>query len=259
MSEIFKALDKTGSLIGDLEDSKSEKRRDPVEASVPIPHFDETVVELGHVRDRSFKAVTNPGHPAAEQMRVLRAKVKVLGETPPFDCFGVVSAAEGEGKSTIALGLGASLAQERGQRVLVIEANIRRPIMTARLGLPLRPGLSNWLEGDIEAVPLTRLEPLGLSLLPGGSPVTNPAELLDTEPMSRLLVACRQSYDFTIVDCAALTPVADSVVLQDHLDGLLLVVRSRKTARETILGALSHVKEGVIKGVVFNDHRVIFR
>jgi succinoglycan biosynthesis transport protein ExoP len=258
MSEIFKALDKAGSLLGDLKGSESDERIEP-ETSVALPLFDETTVELGRLRDRGFRAITKPDHAASEQMRVLRAKIKVLGETPPFDCFGIVSAAKEEGKSTIALGLAVSLAQEAGHRVLLVEANLRRPVMTVRLGMTPRPGLSNWLAGNIEAVPLTRLNPLGVSLLPGGSPVANPAELLDTEPMSRLLATCRQSFDFTIVDCAALTPVADSVVLQDHLDGFLLVVRSRKTARETIFGALSHVKEGVIKGVVFNDHRVIFR
>jgi Mrp family chromosome partitioning ATPase len=259
MSEIFKALNKTGSLLGDLKGSKPEVRSEPAEATVPLPHLEESTVQIGRIRDRAFKAVTYPDHGAAEQLRVLRAKVKVLREAPSCNCIGVVSAAPGEGKSTIALGLAASLARERTQRVLLIEADLRHPIMAKRLGLLPSPGLSDWLSGDLETVPLLRLDPLGFCLLPGGSPVSKPTELLDSEAMRRLLETCGQSFDFTVVDCTPLTPVADTVVLQDFLDGLLLVVRSRMTHQDTLLGALSHVKEGVIKGVIFNDHRVILQ
>jgi capsular exopolysaccharide synthesis family protein len=259
MSEIFKALNKTGSLQGDLKPPKSEAAIEPIEPTVPLPLLDESTVELGRVRDRAFKSVIRSDHGVAEQLRVLRTKVKVLRETPSCNCVGVVSAAPGDGKSTIALGLATSLAQERDLRVLLIEADLRHPVMTERLGLLPSPGLSDWLSGNLETVPLLRVDPLGFVLLPGGSPADKPTELLESEPMRRLLDICGQSFDFTVVDCTPITPVADTVVLQDLLDGFLLVVRSRKTQEETLLGALSHVKEGVIKGVIFNDHRVILQ
>jgi Mrp family chromosome partitioning ATPase len=77
--------------------------------------------------------------------------------------------------------------------------------------------------------------------------------------MERLLTRSRADFDYVIVDCNALTPVADSVVMQDDLDGFLLVVRSRYSREDVLRRALTNLKRGSVKGVVFHAHRVIFR
>lgn len=199
-----------------------------------------------------------PGARAFEPFRVLRTKVRTLGGERPFRCFGLVSATAQEGTSAVAVGLAGALAQERDLRVLLLEARLRAPALERVLGLAPAPGLSEWLAGSGSGpLPLRRVEPWGFQLLAGGAPTFQPAELLASESMGRLLAAARSRFDFVLLDCPPLETVADSVVLQDLLDGLLLVVRARHASRDAIRQSLSHLKPGAIRGVVFNDRTEI--
>ena len=82
-------------------------------------------------------------------------------------------------------------------------------------------------------------------------------ELLGSARMSALLEAARRSFDYVIVDCPPVIPVADSVILQELVDGFLLVVRARHCPRETVVRAASRLKAGRIIGMIFNDQREI--
>ena len=106
-------------------------------------------------------------------------------------------------------------------------------------------------------MPLRRVEPWGFHLLAGGAPSQAPAGLLASPSMGRLLAAARGHFDFVLLDCPALETDADCAVLQDVLDGLLLVVRARHASRHAIGQALSHLKPGAVRGVVFNDRTEI--
>jgi polysaccharide biosynthesis transport protein len=192
-----------------------------------------------------------------EEMRLLRAKVRSLDEEKPFRCFGIVSSAPGEGKSTVALGLAAAIAAERDRKVLVVDADLRKSALTEYLALVPGAGLSEWLEGTLEKPPLHRVEPPGFSVLTSGMPHNIQPELLGGERMEKLLEAARASFDVVVVDCPPLLPVADSVIMQDFLDGFLFVVRARHSPRETILKAVSHLKPGRVRGVVFNGYREV--
>ena len=104
---------------------------------------------------------------------------------------------------------------------------------------------------------MRRVARAGFWLLSAGKPSPDGLELLGTERLSELLAAARRLFDFTIVDCPPLAPVADAVILQDVLDAYLLVVRARHTPRETLVRAVSHLNTDRIQGVVFNDDREI--
>jgi Mrp family chromosome partitioning ATPase len=106
-------------------------------------------------------------------------------------------------------------------------------------------------------VPLRRVEPWGFHLLAAGAPSLKPAELLASPSMKRLVAAARDHFDFVLLDCPPLDTAADGVILQDVLDGLLLVVRARHASRHVIGQALSHLKPGAVRGVVFNDRTEI--
>src|SRR5262249_23346224 len=178
----------------------------------------------------------------------------------PFRCFGLVGAQGGEGTTTASLGLAAAFAKESDLGVLLVESVLRAPRLGKLLGLPDGlPGLHEWLlgRGD-EAIPVQRIEPWGFHLLLAGGPATDPAELVGSERMAQLLVAARERFETTVVDCPALTPWSDTVVLQQYLDGLLLVLRARYTPREDIRRALTHVKPGLVEGIVFNDRDDVF-
>jgi capsular exopolysaccharide synthesis family protein len=204
-----------------------------------------------HRSDPKLAALLVPGSPGFEPFRVLRTKVRALGET---SCLGLVSATAREGTSTVALGLAAALAQERDRRVLLIEATLRSPALSRVLGLSEERGLSEWLEERSERpVPTRRIEPLGCSLLTAGAAAPQSAELLASDTMRLLVAQARQSFDVVLLDCPPLESVADSVVLQDLLDGFLLVVRARHASRDAIRRSLSSLRADAIRGVVFND------
>jgi Mrp family chromosome partitioning ATPase len=192
--------------------------------------------------------------PDFDAFRILRTKLKTIGDERPLRTLGVVSALPQEGASSIALGLALALAQEHDRRVLLVETTLRAPALARKLGLAVEPGLGEWLaSGGDRPVPLRRLEPWGLSLIAAGAGVPQSAVLVGSPSMAALLASARQQFDFVLLDCPPLETMADSAVLQDALDGFLLVVRARHSTRDAIRRSLSRLKPGAVLGVVFND------
>jgi succinoglycan biosynthesis transport protein ExoP len=225
----------------------------PPLASVPRVSFAEGGAVSARVSDPALAAVLAPEGDAYEKCRLLRAKVKSLGEQRPLACLGVVSATRGEGTATVALGLAHTLVRE-GHRALVVEAGLREPMLERALGIAAASGLGEWLASPAEhRVPLRRLDPCGVWLLTAGHPVGAPGDLLGSPAMASLLAAARAAFDYVLVDCPPLQPTADSVVLQDLLDGFLLVVRARHAARAAIRAAAANTKPEMIRGLVFTD------
>jgi capsular exopolysaccharide synthesis family protein len=204
-------------------------------------------------------AVLSSKSMVAEEFRILRAKVRAIGEKRPFRCVGLVSASGGEGKTTVALGLASAMAQEPDRRILLIEADARKPSIESYLGLPRAEGLWDWLEGKGNTLAVRRLIPQGFSLLSAGNVGVHRPELLASDRMLRLLEAARRFADFVIVDAPPLGPVADSVILQDLLDGFLLVVRARTAPLESIRKSVANLKPDRIQGVVWNDHKELLK
>ena len=229
---------------------------DPLPSLVNAPHvaFGAATHAQSQVADRALSALLTLDSPGFEALRILRTKLKTLGEERPLRSFGLVSSVPQEGTSAVALGLAIALAQDQDRRVLLVETTLRAPALERRLGLAAEPGLGEWLaSGGDRPVALRRLEPWGVSLLAAGAGLPQSAELLGSPPMAGLLAAARQVFDFILLDCPPLEVMADSVVLQDVLDGFLLVVRARHATRDAIRRSLSHLKPGAVLGVVFND------
>jgi polysaccharide biosynthesis transport protein len=224
-----------------------------------LARFQEATTREASLSEPALAHMLSPEAVAFEPFRVLRAKIKAIGVERPFRCLGLVGAAEGEGTSTVCLGLAAALAQEGDRRVLLLEATLRSPQLASRLGLEAQPGLREWLEGpEYAPIPVHVIAPWGFHFLEAGGAAPTPAELLGSERMARLLLAARQRYHAIVVDCPALVPWSDSVVLQQYLDGLLLVVRARRTPRDSIRRAMTHVKPGLVRGIVFNDRHDVW-
>jgi capsular exopolysaccharide synthesis family protein len=198
-------------------------------------------------------AVLTPGTAAAEEFRLIRTRLRMIAQERPYRCVGLVSATPGEGKTTVALGLACSLADAADRRVLLIDADLRKPSVEGYLGIPPSAGLTEWLRESSASVAIRRLAPQGFWLLSAGKGDLGTQDGEATERMSALLNSCRKHFDHVVVDCPPLIPVADAVMLQDLLDGFLLVVRSRYTPREMLLRALSQIKSDRIGGIVFND------
>lgn len=201
------------------------------------------------------ESLKDPRSIVGEEFRLLRVKVQTACEQRKLRCLAVVSALPGEGKSTVALGLAIAFAREPGRRILLMETDLRRPSISRDLGVPPFPGMGEWLNGTIEHVPLRRVEPGGFFLLgPGEAPLDRPEDLGSTR-MDNLLRAARETFDLVVLDATPILPVADVTLMQDLLDGFLVVVRSRMTPRDAIHDAMGRIRADKVIGVVLNDHR----
>jgi len=194
-----------------------------------------------------------------EQFRLLGARVRALGRDRRLRRVGVVSASQGEGKSTVALGLARSLAVDGQHRVLLMEFDLRRPAIDGALGLSApEVGLRKYLEEETDsAVTVRRPDTGGFWVLSAGDGTLSRPEVLTSSRMVALLKSADRVFDYTVIDCPPLMPVADAVVFQDHIDGFVFVVRARHSPREAVERAAGLLKRERICGVVMNGHRDI--
>jgi Mrp family chromosome partitioning ATPase len=222
-----------------------------------LPTFAEAAWVSPQPTEETAAVVLSGRNAVAEEFRILLAKIRILSEKQPLGCIGIVSAVPGEGKTTVALGLAAALARQPGRRVLLVECDLRKPAAERYLGLPRETGVAEWLAGASEPVALRRVVPPGFLLLSAGRGDLERPDLLGSRRMAGLLEGARRAFDIVLVDCPPITPVSDSVLLQDMLDGFLFVVRSRTSPREAILRGISRLRPGAVRGVVLNDQREI--
>jgi capsular exopolysaccharide synthesis family protein len=165
----------------------------------------------------------------AEAMRQLRTNLQFVNVDRPLRSVVISSALSGEGKSTTACNLAIAFA-ESGKRIMLIDADLRRPKMAEYMGIEGAVGLTNVLAGQ---APLRDVvQPWGNSglwLLPSGHIPPNPSELLGSGNMADLLASLSASFDLIIIDTPPLLPVTDAAVMATVADGCLLVSRHAKT------------------------------
>ncbi len=173
-----------------------------------------------------------PQSPLAEAFRSLRTWVMLSVPERPPRVLLVTSGQPVEGKSSTAVNLSIALAQ-RGDRVVLVDADLRKPSIHDFLPSNGSGGLSAYLAGapGADGLVATTLVP-NLCVLPAGPVPPNPAELLSAERMRELLLRLGREYDYVVVDSPPLLSVTDATVLSVLVDGVILVVRSGATTRE---------------------------
>jgi capsular exopolysaccharide synthesis family protein len=200
--------------------------------------------------------VTHPTAPAAEAFRLLRTSVKFLGIERQVRVVQVTSPSPGEGKTMVAVNLAVAFAQA-GDRVVLVGGDLRRPRMEEVLDVPLTPGLTAVLIGDVtlpQAIQTAAGVP-NLSVLPAGYPPPNPSELLSGERARRLIDVLGQTYDVVILDCPPVLPVTDSLVLARMADTTLLVISANKTSKRSLTRAVELLRQvdAPLSGAVLNS------
>ena len=178
---------------------------------------------------------TRPQSQMAEAYRALRTSLLLSSLGAPPKVILVTSAMPQEGKTTTSINTAVVLAQ-KGVRVLLIDADLRRPGIHKALGMGPRSGLSNVLTGSADLEQAITRSPLvpSLSILPAGTPPPNPAELLASSNTRDLLEALRQEYDHIVIDTPPTLSVTDAVVLSTRADAVVLVIRSGKTTKQAL-------------------------
>ncbi len=187
-----------------------------------------------------------------EAFGCLRTSVLLNTASPPPRSLLVSSSQPGEGKTTISINLAMLLAQ-LGQRVLLIDADIRCPAVQTALGLMNGIGLVNYLVGEQDWPVLVQTAQVeGLEVLAAGPTAAQPTELLSSSRMRELVSRARQDYDFVVLDSPALLiNAADARILAPLVDGVVLVIRSGATPREVVQRARAQAPNVV--GVVLNQ------
>ncbi len=167
--------------------------------------------------------------------------------------FVISSANPGEGKSTTALNIASSFSQ-LGSKILIIDADMRKPILHKRAHVENSKGLSSVLVGFCgidEAI--HEINPF-LYLLPSGPTPPNPGELLSSEAFDELMSSLKEKFDYVIVDTPPINVVSDAVVAATRTDGIVLVARDKKTYHDEFKDAVSSIEFANVKilGAVLN-------
>jgi len=199
--------------------------------------------------------LSRPNTPEAEAYRALRTSILLSTVSEPVRTLLITSPLSGDGKTTVCYNLAVAFAQH-GKRVLLIDADMRKPRMHYLFRLPKSPGLSNVLAGMSTLTGSLHQHPLttGLFFLPAGTTPPNPAELLGSDHFELLLDEAKAQFDLVIIDSPPVLLVTDPVVITTKVDGTIVVVRSRSTTRPILNRAAETLarSEGRKLGFVVN-------
>ena len=222
-------------------------------------------------------SLLSPKSTIAEAYRSLRTNVDFLAMEQSLKTLVTTSASIMEGKTTTAINLAITMAQI-GKRVLLVEADLRRPFVHHAFGIPRDPGLAevitgnrDWrecvrtmkdlMQGPLGTDPLSAVPNIDkLSVMTSGTPPSQPAEFLNSARMTSLIATLRQEFDLVIFDCSPVLPVTDAAILAPKTDGVIIVYRAGRTPRSALRRAkavLEHVR-GKVLGVVLTGVRAEF-
>lgn len=197
-----------------------------------------------------------PGAAISEAYRTLRTSVLLSTAERPPQALLITSSQPSEGKTATSLNLAVTLAQ-KGSRVLLVDADLRRPGLAKVLGLQNKNGLAEILTGACEFDEALLQKPDGLDslfLLPAGPYPPNPAELLCSMKMENLVQRMRRNFDHVVLDSPPVLPITDATILSSIVDGVIMVVECEATTRAALNRACRVIEHsgGKILGTVLN-------
>lgn len=228
--------------------SEEEPRQEP--GSGRELHFPSMNISVAP--DGRLVFFTDPDSLPAEKFRFLGVRLRQIRQTRPLKKVLVTSSIPEEGKSLVSANLAGVLAR-RKQKVLLIEGDLRRPVLAQQFGLGRLAGLGEWLQGNRETVSnIYRLSDFNFWMMPAGNPPANPLELMQSGNLSRLMSHIGDMFDWIIVDSPPLLPLADTTVWGRVTDGTLLVARVGKTQKAQLQRTLDLVRKSDLLGVVLN-------
>lgn len=257
-----------GKIYDALEKAEKEKIPTIESGDTPAFHFHEKTekkdvsekllepLRLGDQVDNNLVTYLNPQSLESEMFKLLRGNIlfPVNKKKPPKSML-VTSALPGEGKSFVAANLAVSIAQNINEHVLLLDCDIRRPSLHNIFGLDDPPGLAECLAQQIslqEAFIKTDIQKL--TILPGGTPPPNPAELLSSKEMRDLIDEVTQRYSdrYVIIDTPPPQLTAETSALARMVDGVILVVKSGATPRDMVADLIERIGKDNVLGVVMN-------
>ncbi len=230
------------------------KTPEDVEEKFNIP----VISTIDLIKDKKQTVVQNVMGDAssliAESFKGMRTAVLLSSADNPPKVLLVSSFTPGEGKSSISAGLAMSLAHA-GKKVLLIDADMRRPVQHKNFNFQNTSGLSSFLAGVTNETEIKMEQPVeNLYLITSGPVPPNPSELLSSKKLKDLLSRVSSDFDMIIIDTPPLASVTDPVILSKHVDGVILVTWAGKTTYEMLAKGLKQLREvnAPLTGLVLN-------
>ena len=188
-----------------------------------------------------------------EAYKTLRTNVEFSLPGSDCKCIGITSANRGEGKSTIAVNLAIALSQ-LNKRIVLIDCDMRLPTVVTKLGISAQEGLSNYLSGIIDEVPIIHIASRGIDIIPSGAIPPDATTLINSEAMENLILSLKEMYDYIIIDYPPVNIVSDAVMLSRLMSGYIFVVRHEQSENAKIQEAIRQLSFGDAKiiGFVYN-------
>jgi len=275
MSKLKKALEKAKEAreLGNITTPEQESAEiETVHPSVKIPEDIPTISQTANRSQPQTKAVKTSRQTLknnkiiaglepdkfSDHIKIMRTRILNLLQESGGNSLLVTSPLPGEGKTLTAINLAISISHEIDRTTLLVDADLRSPMINKYFGIPNGKGLSDYLRGE-EDIPDLLINPgiEKLTILPGGSPILNSSELLGAPKMESLVAEMKKRYPdrFIIFDSSSLLTTADPLVFSRYIDGILLVVEAEKTPKADIEKAKEMLKDKPVLGTVFNKEK----
>src|SRR5579875_3220899 len=214
------------------------------------------VVPYTPVKEALLVSLSNPREAPAEEFRTLRTRLNHLQTLQPLHTVVVTSPSPAEGKTFTAVNLAIAQAQLAERSVLMGDFDLRRPVVHNLFQIDRAPGLTDYLQGECEfSDALRRIDGLNLYVLPAGTAVKNPLEILNTRQAKLLFEELPRIFDWAIFDTPPLLFSADANLLATLADGTILVVKIGSTTFDNVTRAMQSLCENNVLGIVANGAR----
>jgi capsular exopolysaccharide synthesis family protein len=213
---------------------------------------------LPAIREESrVVTLTDSNSLGAEKFRLLRARLRNLRERQQLQKLVITSGVPNDGKTLVAMNLAVCLAKHTKEKILLLEGDLRKPMLGEHLGIKALPGVGEWwtsVDGQVSKF-IYRLDNLQLWILPAGSAPENPVNILQSSRFLGLYKQLCACFDWIIIDAPPLLPMADVSFWSRQADGLLLVVREGYTPKAILQKGLETLDNPKVIGIVLNDAR----
>jgi capsular exopolysaccharide synthesis family protein len=215
-----------------------------------------------HLSNPNLASLEHPDSFAAEQYQGLRLTMEQMKGLRDTRVVAITSPCLGDGKTVTSINLAVALSRGGTSRVLLVDADLRRPAVASRLGLAdADAGLVDAItSSDTTLHDVSRTIPGStLRVVPSGVVRAPLHEILRAPQLESLLTEARRHYDFIVLDAPPLLPVFDAALLSRAVDGVLLVVAANRTPRKLLGEALNQLEPSKVLGIIFNgDARPLF-
>lgn len=188
-----------------------------------------------------------------EQFRTLRSRLYQIKANQPIKTILISSALPQEGKTFVSANLAMVMGRQHGRRVLLIDADLRKPGLSQVLGAPPSPGLVEYLAGECDVPTIIQKAPItNLCFVPAGRKASNPGELVGNGRLITFIEGVSTMFDWIIVDSPPAVPITDASLIAEACDGVLLVVKAESTGFDVVRRACTEFRRKPVLGVVLN-------